>query len=42
MNEDEWTEIEIERQKLAELNECPCCGANLVMGCCIDCGEVYI
>jgi hypothetical protein len=42
MNIDEWTEIEIERQKLAESQECPGCSAELIEGCCIDCGEVYI
>jgi hypothetical protein len=42
MNEDEWTEIEIERQKFERRNQCTCCGVELIEGCCIDCGEVYI
>ena len=33
---------ERERERNAELyDNCPCCSKELLMGCCLECGESY-
>tara|TARA_R100001244_G_scaffold66845_1_gene54870 strand:- start:283 stop:462 length:180 start_codon:yes stop_codon:yes gene_type:complete len=46
MNQKQIEYIKIHNEKIDLLkneyeNDCPCCGIDLIEGCCIDCGEVY-